>query len=110
MTSPLIISKASPLAQITIAAASFTNSYTVGGTFTKSVQMMFITSTLDEAVQLSLDGTTDWLAIPAGDTVPVFIPLNFNCNRLMLPKPTIYIKEIGNPTTGSLYISAFTNS
>lgn len=110
MTSPLIISKASSLPQITIAAASFTASYTLGGAFSRSVQMMFITSTLDAAVQLSLDGTTDWIAIPAGDTVPVFIPLDFNCNRLMLPKPTIYIKEIGNPTTGSLFISAFTNS
>ncbi len=109
MSSTLFISHVVPLTQIAYAAASITATYTVAGTFTSGVQMMMVVSTLDQPVQISFDGTNDHLAVPAGATVPVFIPLNFNENRMVFQRPSIYVKEIGNPTTGSLYICAFGN-
>lgn len=100
-------SNATPLTQLAYAAASFTSSYTLIGKFTSPIVFGFIVSTLDTAVQLSLDGTNDHIAVPAGSTVPVCIPLNFKDNHAILAQNSFYGKEIGNPTTGSLYICGF---
>lgn len=104
------ISLAIPLAQVAYAAASITNTYTLAGSFTSGVAMMMIVSTLDQPVQISFNGTTDHLAVPVGSTVPVFIPLNFESNLMQMSAPNIFVKEIGNPTTGSLYVTAFAKS
>jgi len=103
----ILASNAIPMTQLSIAAASITSSYVSVGTFSSWAEMLFITSTLDAAVQLSFDGVSDHLAIPAGSTVPVFIPLDFKCNNMTLPTPAIAVKRIGTPTTGNLYISGF---
>lgn len=106
MSAPFI-SRTIPQTQIAVAAASITNSYTVAGSFAKPAELMMITSTLDQPIQLSFDGTHDHIAVPAGSTVPVFISINFKDNNMVFPVSSIYVKEIGNPTTGNLYISAF---
>lgn len=107
MTTPLF-SNAIPQTQIAYAAASITASYTNAGHFTKpAIEMVFI-STLDQPVQVSFDGTNDHIAIPAGSSVPVYFPLHFKANRSILPPATIFVKRIGTPTTGNLYVTAFT--
>lgn len=106
MSSPLV-SRAIPLTQITVAAASITNTYSSVGSFSSPVELMIIISTLDQPVQLSFDGTNDHIAVPAGSTVPVFMELNFKTNRMVMPGSPVMVKEIGNPTTGSIYVSAF---
>lgn len=103
----LLASNAIPLAQLTAAAAAITASYTVVGKFSDGVDMAIIISTLDQPVQLSFDGTTDTIAVPAGNTVPVFMELNFKANLMVFPRSAIFVKEIGNPTTGNLYICGF---
>lgn len=105
--SSALFSNAVPLAQLSYAAASFTNSYTLIGTFTGPLISMTIVSTLDQPVQLSFDGVVDHVAVPAGSTVPVCIAFNFKDNHTVLRTVSISGKEIGNPTTGSLYISGF---
>lgn len=109
MSSTILISGVNPLIQIAYAAASITATYTLAGTFTNGVQMMTIISTLDQAVQVSFDGVNDHIAVPAGSTVPVCIPLNFKENYMTFQRPSIFVKEIGNPTAGSLYVTAFGN-
>lgn len=109
MSSTFLINHASPLIQITYAAASITASYTLAGTFTNSVVLMIFISTLDQPVQVSFDGTNDHIAIPAGSTTPVYMPINFKNNKIVFQRPSIYVKQIGVATTGSLYVSAFTN-
>lgn len=104
----LLASKAIPLTQIAYAAASITSSYTIAGTFSSGVEVMYIISTLDQPVQISFDGVNDHIAVPAGNTVPVYMPLNFKDNKMVLPNPIIAVKEIGDPMTGSLYVCAFT--
>lgn len=103
----LLVTNAIPLVQVAVAAGDITTEYTVGGTFTSAVVMMMIVSTLDAEVQISFDGTNDHIVVPAGNTVPVFMPFNFKDNRTVLPNPIIAVKQIGEPTTGSLYVSAF---
>ncbi len=110
MSSTLLINHASPLIQITYAAASITNSYTLAGGFSSPVVMMMVVSTLDQPVQVSFDGTNNHLAVPAGSTVPVFIPLNFKENRIVFSHVNVFVKQIGAPASGSLYICAFTNT
>lgn len=105
MQSP--ISRAIPLTQLAEAAASITGSYTSIGAFSSPVEIMHIVSTLDAAVQLSFDGVHDHIAVPAGSAEPVFLPINFKTNCMVLPGTGISIKQIGTPTTGNLYISAF---
>lgn len=101
------ITNAVPLTQIAYPAASITATYTIAGTFSSGVVSMMIISTLDQPVQVSFDGVHDHVAVPAGSTVPVFMPFNFKDNDTVLPNPIIAVKEIGNPTTGSLYVCAF---
>lgn len=102
-----LFSNAVPVAQLSYGASSFTSSYTAIGTFSAPLISMTIVSTLDEAVQLSFDGVVDHVAVPAGDTVPVCIPFNFKDNHTILRTVSVFGKEIGNPTVGSLYISGF---
>ena len=101
-------SNAVPMTQLSIAAASIGATYSVVGQFSAALVLGYVISTLDTAVQLSFDGVNDHFAIPAGSTVPVFFPLDFKANLTALPRPIIAVKEIGNPTTGSLYICGFT--
>lgn len=96
-----------PGAQLVVAAASITSSYTRVGSanFLAGVRSLIITSTLDQPVQLSFDGVTDHLPIlmaTNGTVTPV------NLNGAVLPGYLgVWVKEIGNPTTGNLYISYF---
>lgn len=98
--------KAVPVAQKSIAAASISTSYSVvGSIFSNPIVMLVIVSTLDQAVQLSWDGITDHVPMLAGGTMV----LDFRSDFICFPGVYgVYVKEIGNPTTGSLYVSAFT--
>jgi len=102
------ISKAIPNAQISYAAASITATYTLAGYISDACIWANIVSTLDQPVQISFDGSVDHIAVPAGSTVPVSIPIDFKSNYSFLSAIAVYVKEIGNPTSGSLYISSFT--
>lgn len=103
--SSTFISQIVPVTQVAVAAASFTNAYTLGGSFASPLIWMDIVSTLDQPVQISFDGTNDHIAVPAGSTVPVYIPIPFRANNAFFASVKIFVKEIGNPTTGSLYVN-----
>ena len=95
-----------PLVQRTIAAASISSSYAVvGSIFSKPVLCLIVVSTLDQAVQVSLDGTNDFIPVPAGATLIIDSRMN---NVVLAGWRGVYVKEIGNPTTGSLYVSGLT--
>jgi hypothetical protein len=96
--------EAKPLAQRSIAAASIGASYSlVSSVFGEGVVTLIIVSTLDEDVQISLNGTTDFIPIVAGAT----LVLDIKANQIALGGwRGVYVKEIGNPTSGSLYVSA----
>ena len=103
----LLAFNAIPLTQITLGQAAISTNYALVGTFSSSLEIMYITSTLDSAVILSFDGINNHLTIPAGSTTPICIPINFKSNRLTLPKPSIYVKSTGAVSAGNIYISGF---
>lgn len=95
-----------PLAQRSIAAAGIGATYTiVGSIFSDPVVCLIIVSTLDQTVQISLDGSTDFIPIVAGG----LLILDLKSDAIVLAGyHGVYVKEIGNPTTGSLYVGGFT--
>jgi hypothetical protein len=109
MTSPLI-STAVPQTQISYAFGSITASYTLAGSFPKTVVFLVFISTLDAAVQVSFDGTNDHIAIPAGSTTPVYFPINFKTNNMTMAPCNIFVKRIGTPGAGNLFVSAFSSA
>lgn len=110
MSTTLNITTAVLLPQVTYAAGSITGSYTFAGRFLDGLTSLLITSTLDAAVQISFDGSVDHVAVPAGSTVPISIPINFTANRCTLSPVSVFVKRIGTPTTGSLYVSGFSRT
>lgn len=98
--------KAVPLTQRSIAAASIGSSYSlVGSIFSDPVVLLIIVSTLDQDVQISWDGSADHLALPSSGTLVI----DFKSDDIVFPGNFgVYVKQIGTPTTGTLYISAFT--
>ncbi len=95
-----------PITQKTIAAAAISTTYAiVGSAFSSPPVLIVIISTLDQAVQLSWDGVNDHLAIVAGSTIVLDLKSDGIC---LAAGYAPFVKEIGNPTTGNLYICGFT--
>lgn len=88
-----------------IAAASIVAGYTlVTSIFGSGVVQLILYSSLDATVQLSLDGVRDFIPIPAGGTLIIDVKSNVGA---LSGAFGVYVKDLGNPTTGSLYVSGF---
>lgn len=90
----------------TKAAADITASYTdVITSLPAEPRQITIVSTLDQPVVLSFDGgVTDHLVVPASMTYTINI--NFNSGDYFRNAGSaLQVKEVGNPTTGNLYVS-----
>lgn len=98
--------RAVPLVQQSIAAASITSSYQlIGQVFGGPVVCLIVLSLLDASVQMSLDGINDWLPMPTSGTLII----DEHTNGIVLDaSKALYVKTLGIPTTGSLYVSGFT--
>ena len=98
--------QAVPMTQRSIAFGSIGAGYTiVGSIFSAPVIELIIVSTLDQHVQLSLDGVNDFIPMVAGG---LLIP-DIKTNQAVLPAwRAVYVKQLGVPTTGSLYVGGFT--
>lgn len=79
----------------------------VGTKFLDGVVTLYLYTTLNQEVKLSLDGTTDWLTMPQGASAMIF---DAKSNKAPIPgKYGIYIKHNGiAPTSGTFYVSAMT--
>jgi len=97
-----------PQAERRINFAALTGNYQLVGTkFFNGIVTLYLYSSFDEEIKLSLDGTTDWLTLPQGPSAFVF---DAKSNKAPLPgKYGVYVKHNGTPpTTGNFYISAMT--
>ena len=82
----------------------------LGTAFTTSPTALIVSSSLDETVWLSTDGTNDMILVPSG----ICFTINFGSNRqsggfLTLPKGTqLYIKQgpDGASSTGDIGVTA----
>lgn len=93
-----------PLPQRSVAAASIGSSYSLVGTiFSQGVVLLYVMSNLDQAVQISFDGVKDFMPIFANAAVS----FDFRADNASLPGVYgVYVKQIGVPTSGNLYVSA----
>lgn len=99
-----------PEAQRSLAAASVGATYTkVGSVFAHpAVFVMFVNAT-DQDVQISLDGTNDAFPLLTRSVFVFDVSSDKVVDRgLFIAQGTqIYAKQIGVPTTGSVYVSAW---
>jgi len=94
----------------TIAFGAIGAAYTaVGASMDNPIRIFFLQNWTDESLMFSFDGVNDHLPLPAGG----FIVIDVTANK-SLPEgfyiaegDSIYVKEIGTPTTGSVYLSVF---
>lgn len=99
----LQIQKAVPMVQRVTAAGSVGVGYSlVGSVFGSGVIMLIIVSTLDQDVQISLDGTHDFMPVLSNSA----IVLDMRSDGCALPGDlAVYVKQIGAPASGNLYVS-----
>jgi hypothetical protein len=90
--------------------AATPNYIAIGTPFDNPCKIFFIQNGTDADLMFSLDGVNDHFALLFG----TFLLLDVTTNRadvsgaLNIPAgTTIYVKEIGAPTTGSVYLSTF---
>lgn len=98
--------KAIPLTQASIAYGSITSSYQlVGSVFSAPLVQLIIISTMNDSVQFSWDGINAFIPIVSGATVIIDV----NSNKISVPANSgAYVKLLGSPSSGSLYVSGFT--
>lgn len=81
----------------------------IGAAFAHPIRILHITNLTDVTVLLSLDGITDHLVTPSNS----FILLDLTANKTLdqgsyiAQGSRIYVKEIGIPTTGDVYVAAW---
>ena len=79
----------------------------VGPLFKDGIVTLYIYSSLNAEVKLSLDGVSDWMTMPAGASAFVF---DAKSNKAPIPgKYGIYVKQnLLALTSGVLYVTAMT--
>lgn len=97
-------------AQRSLAFGSIVAGYTLVGsnTFFYPVRVLIVQNLTDATVQFSTNGSVDHFPLAAGDKFVLDIAANdAEDNPWFLPKEQgVYVKRIGTPTTGSVYVSA----
>lgn len=81
----------------------------VGTRFENPVRIFFAQNLTNAALMFSLDGTNDHFALPQGGFLLLDVTGNkANTQGFYIAESTrLYVKEIGNPTSGSVYLSLF---
>lgn len=98
----------------TLVAASITNAYMgVGTAISNPARQIFVQNLTDETLMFSFDGINDHFPLPSNG----FFLSDITSNKtqvggglFLAEGDRLYVKEIGNPTTGSVYFSVFYGS
>ena len=94
----------------TLAAASVVAGYAAVGTaFAEPSRLLILQNLTDESVMFSFDGVNDHVAVPGPGSFVLDITANKGvAGALFIAEGTIlYVKRIGTPTTGDVYVSTF---
>ena len=94
----------------TLAAGSVAAGYTaVGSAFNNPIRILIIQNLTDQSVMFSFDGTNDHLPLLANGYVVLDVSSNKNQTDgfFFAVGTTIYVKQIGAPSSGSVYVSVF---
>jgi hypothetical protein len=81
----------------------------VGTSMTRPIRIFSIQNLTDESLMFSFDGVDDHIPLPANGFVLLDVAANRGvAQEWSLAKGTrIYVKRIGIPTSGSVYVSTF---
>jgi len=93
-----------------LAAGSVVAGYTaIGDALANPARLIILNNLTDESVMISFDGVEDHVAIAGPGSFVLDITSNKGvAGALFLAQgSTIYVKRIGTPTTGSVYVSTF---
>jgi Flp pilus assembly pilin Flp len=95
-----------PFTQVSIAYSALTSSYQLigGALFAAPMVIIVIVSTLNDSVQWSWDGVNAAFPVIADATIII----DLKSDKIVLPaKYGPYVKTLGSPTSGSLYVGGF---
>jgi len=72
-------------------------------------RIMFIQNLTDASLMFSLDGVNEHFALPANGFLLLDVTANKTADEGLFFQEgqRLYVKEIGNPTSGSVYFSSF---
>jgi len=81
----------------------------IGTAITKPVRIFHLQNLTDANLMFSFGGVDDHVAIPAGGYLLIDVTANKSNERgfFIGEGERIYVKRIGTPTTGSVYLSTF---
>lgn len=94
----------------TLPAASISGTYAAIGTpLANPSRILMIQNLTDETLMFSFDGITDHIPVPDNGFILLDVTANKTVSQgfYIAEGTRFYVKEIGNPTTGSVYISSF---
>ncbi len=102
-----------PETQRELAFGSITTSYAgIGTAMTEKIRILMVQNLTDVSLQFSFDGINNHFPLPANG----FLLLDITANKtreqgfFLGEGQRIYVKEIGNPTIGTVYLSTFYGS
>jgi hypothetical protein len=97
--------------QRVIAAGAISGIYAgIGTVYTHPVRLYMLQNFTDAALQFSWDGIDDHFPLPAGGSMIIDVTSNKSATGGMFAiseNDRTYVKRIGIPTTGSVYLSIF---
>ena len=84
----------------------------VGTALTEPARQIFVQNLTDVLLQFSFDGVTDHFPLPPNGFMILDIAANKTQNSgfFLAEGERLYVKEIGNPTSGSVYFSVMYGS
>jgi hypothetical protein len=84
----------------------------IGTVFTNPIRIIFVQNLTDASLMFSFDGVNDHFPLATNG----FMLLDVTSNKtqaggfFISEQTRIYVREIGNPATGNVYVSAFYGS
>ena len=97
-------------AQRSLGFASIIAGYTaIGSSFPFAMRIIKIDNLTNATLQFSFTGTTDHFVLPAGGFLLVDVCTNEvqTAGFFISVGTTMYVKRIGTPTSGSVYVTTF---
>ena len=94
----------------TLAFGSIIGTYVgVGTSFSKPIRMLYVLNTTDALLMFSLDGINDHFPLIASGYIMLDIATNKTLDKgfYLAEGSRIYVKQIGAPGSGSVYVSTF---
>lgn len=94
-----------------VAAASIAAGYgsSIGTAFTQPMRIIFIQNLTDALVMFSFNGIDDHFPLPANGFLLLDVSSNKSVSQafFIAEGTRVFVKQIGVPTTGSVYVSGF---